>query len=115
MQSIGVLTPKEIKMIVRKGGIFYQKKPEDSILSRTAPWFLSTVRILIKNSEVKNGDEWRLFVTLKSLILRALRNDSCISDGLKIRCGKNLRTDFAIYGGVGDFANFYDFYEKRFK
>ncbi len=28
---------------------------------------------------------------------------------LKICCGKNLRTDFAIYGGVGDFANFYDF------
>jgi len=27
---------------------------------------------------------------------------------LKICCGKNLRTDFAIYGGVGDFANFYD-------
>jgi len=27
---------------------------------------------------------------------------------LKIRCGKNLRTDFAIYSGVGDFANFYD-------
>jgi len=28
---------------------------------------------------------------------------------LKIRYGKNLRTDFAIYSGVGDFANFYDF------
>ncbi len=32
---------------------------------------------------------------------------------LKIRCGKNLRTDFAIYGRVGDFANFYDFLMER--
>ncbi len=53
-----------------KPGADYQKKPEDSIF--------------------ENGDEWRLFVSLK------------------ICCGKNLRTDFAIYGGVGDFANFYD-------
>ena len=53
---------------------------------------------------------------------------------LKICCGKNLRTDFAmsktlvfehrqnsirnseVYGGVGDFANFYDlrFYQYLF-
>jgi len=37
---------------------FYQKKPEDSTF--------------------ENGDEWRLFVSLK------------------ICCGKNLRTDFAM-------------------
>ncbi len=74
-----------------------QKKPEDSILSRTTPWFLSTIRILIKNSEVENGDEWGLFVSLK------------------IRCGKDLRTDFAIHRGVGDFANFYDFNKVKEK
>ncbi len=33
---------------------------------------------------------------------------SKISEALKIRCGKNLRTDFAIYSRVGDFANLYD-------
>ncbi len=65
------------------------------------PWFLSTIRILIKNSEVKNGDEWGLFVTSKSMILRALRNAFYISDGLKIRCRKNLRTDFAMSKTLG--------------
>ena len=47
-------------------------------------------------------------MTSSSKMMRALRNASGISEGLKICCEKNLRTDFAIYSGVGDFANFYD-------
>jgi len=48
---------------------------------------LSTVRILDENSEVKNGDEWKLFVTSSSKMMRSLRipswnfrNPSRISD-----------------------------------
>ncbi len=53
------------------------------------------VRILIKNSEVKNGDEWKFFL---DFIIEddELYQNSLNFEVLKIRCGKNLRTDFIL-------------------